>query len=234
MGKADIEKFRICIGTLSSFGTLMQMNFSRKHFSHFFIDEAGQSVEAQSLIPLTLFSKDNHQIVLAGDPKQLGASHTPNIGRVLKTDTSLLERLLTTNDFYAKTHGPDGTEYNPKFLTKLRINYRSLPSVLNVYNKLFYNSELQNAIGPDGNPDAELLEVLEKKVLKTSNKCGVYFCNVAKGVNRREKGSSSWFNATEIKVIFSFLASIQRTTDVEFRDIGVVSRFYRNFCCSAD
>jgi superfamily I DNA and/or RNA helicase len=49
------------------------------HFSHLFIDESGQAVEPEALIPIAgLFSSEKEkgkllgQLVLAGDPKQLG------------------------------------------------------------------------------------------------------------------------------------------------------------------
>lgn len=49
------------------------------HFSHLFIDESGQAVEPETLIPVGgLFTSEKEngrlfgQLVLAGDPKQLG------------------------------------------------------------------------------------------------------------------------------------------------------------------
>jgi len=45
------------------------------HFTHIFIDEAGHATEPETVIPLSgLISsaRSNVQIVLAGDPKQLG------------------------------------------------------------------------------------------------------------------------------------------------------------------
>ena len=49
------------------------------HFSHLFIDESGHAVEPEALIPVAgLFTSDKEkyklfgQLVLAGDPKQLG------------------------------------------------------------------------------------------------------------------------------------------------------------------
>ena len=46
------------------------------HFTHIFIDEAGHATEPETVIPLGLFNplmKHGGQLVLAGDPKQLGA-----------------------------------------------------------------------------------------------------------------------------------------------------------------
>ena len=47
-----------------------------EHFTHVFLDECGQAVEPETLIPLAgLINPENQfggQVVLAGDPKQLG------------------------------------------------------------------------------------------------------------------------------------------------------------------
>jgi helicase MOV-10 len=53
-------------------------NFPSKHFTHVFIDEAGQATEAESLIALAgifepeIVVENGGQVVLAGDPEQLG------------------------------------------------------------------------------------------------------------------------------------------------------------------
>lgn len=140
----------------------------------------------------------------------------------------MLERLLTSNVCYTQAYGPDGNEYDPRFVTKLKINYRSVPSVLQLYNKLFYNSELQGAISGEESPDTELLRIIELKKNKKISNCGIHFYNVAKGVNKREKDSSSWFNPTEVNAVCSYISWMQRQVDVDipFKDIGVVSSFF--------
>lgn len=47
------------------------------HFSYVFVDECGQAIEPEALIPVSRIFTDittniNRQLVLAGDPKQLG------------------------------------------------------------------------------------------------------------------------------------------------------------------
>lgn len=60
------------------------------------------------------------QLVLAGDPRQLGPVLRSPLAQKHGLGSSLLERLLTYNALYKK--GPDG--YNPQFITKLLRNYR--------------------------------------------------------------------------------------------------------------
>ena len=52
------------------------MGVPPNHFSHVFMDECGQALEPEALIPLAGLLDGGHanggQLVLAGDPKQLG------------------------------------------------------------------------------------------------------------------------------------------------------------------
>jgi helicase MOV-10 len=47
------------------------MGIQRTHFTHIFVDEAGEALEPETLIPLYL-ANENTSIVLAGDHLQLG------------------------------------------------------------------------------------------------------------------------------------------------------------------
>lgn len=61
---------------LYAFFRLVSASFPRHHFTHIFIDEAGHAREPECIIPVAdLLDPDNPkggQLVLAGDPKQLG------------------------------------------------------------------------------------------------------------------------------------------------------------------
>ena len=66
------------VSTLVTAGRLVTANFPPDHFSHIFIDESGQATEPEMLIAIAgifesdLDMKDGGQVVLAGDPEQLG------------------------------------------------------------------------------------------------------------------------------------------------------------------
>uniref|UniRef100_A0ACB8F5S3 Uncharacterized protein n=1 Tax=Sphaerodactylus townsendi TaxID=933632 RepID=A0ACB8F5S3_9SAUR len=78
--KEELKNYRVIITTLVTAGRLVSADFPRGHFSHVFIDESGHAVEPESLVAIAgllamMDSKTNPkggQLVLAGDPKQLG------------------------------------------------------------------------------------------------------------------------------------------------------------------
>lgn len=61
---------------------LLEYKLRENHFSYVFVDEAGQATEPETLIPVTLMSSSDRshqgrlhgQLVIAGDPQQLGPS----------------------------------------------------------------------------------------------------------------------------------------------------------------
>jgi len=71
-------KYKVIVSTLITAGRLVTANFPPQQFSHIFVDEAGQATEPETLIAIAgifeseLVMKDGGQVVLAGDPEQLG------------------------------------------------------------------------------------------------------------------------------------------------------------------
>ena len=72
MFKRRLAEVRIVAMTLTFSGKLVDAGFPVGHFTHVFIDEAGQATEPESIIPLAGVLSRSGQVVLAGDPRQLG------------------------------------------------------------------------------------------------------------------------------------------------------------------
>ncbi|XP_022223447.2 probable RNA helicase armi, partial [Drosophila obscura] len=185
---------RIIVGTSATLGNLMQMPFSPGHFTHLFVDEAGQLSEPQILLPATLLAKDHSQVILAGDPQQLQPIIYSSSARAYGLDTSLLERLLQL-PIYAKDLDDPGNKLN--VLTKLKHNYRALPAIVSTYSHLFYEDELMPMVSPN---DSRELQIVEKLQIMLGGGIprghGVFFVGVF-GSSLKDVDSPSWHNPAE-------------------------------------
>lgn len=99
-----LKSHRMLIGTCITLGTLMELDIDKEYFTHVIIDECGQSKETESIIPMTLMDKWTGQIILAGDPQQLGPIVLSPFAKKLGLARSFMVRLLGT-DLYK----PDST-----------------------------------------------------------------------------------------------------------------------------
>ena len=117
-------------------------------FSHVFIDEAGQALLPEALIPLALLSPPpagaaaapgGCGAVLCGDPQQLGPVVRSPAAAAAGLSTSLLELLIRHHSAVAP-----GLEAAGRVapVTQLRANYRSHRRLLDLPSKLFYRGTL--------------------------------------------------------------------------------------------
>lgn len=224
MPKSVIIQHKIIISTLNGLGSLMHIRFNKEHFTHVILDEAGQSVESESMIPISFVSKNKGQVILAGDPKQLGPIVLNPVAKFTGFEKSFLER-ISEHQYYLPVYGPDGDCFDRRFVTKLKKNYRSIPSVLHQYNNLFYGGALQAEVNSEDSPEIQILRDLQPILWnrqKADPKCGVYFINVAKGQNSRSIESCSWCNNAEAMEVFTFLCKL-RKAGFPLDDVGIVS-----------
>ncbi|KAG8267708.1 Helicase MOV-10, partial [Homalodisca vitripennis] len=120
-------------------------------FKYVYIDECGQASEPESLVAIAglITTRKRHisgQLVMAGDPEQLGPVLSSQLAIDFGLGISFLERLMKHVDLYKKD---PASGYNNQYLTKLVQNYRSHPAILRIPNRLFYDNELEIK----GNPD---------------------------------------------------------------------------------
>ena len=69
-GKPGPKTPNLVLITLSAAAHLTKVSTLRGFFTHIVIDEAGQALETEAIIPLTMATKDTC-VVLAGDPRQM-------------------------------------------------------------------------------------------------------------------------------------------------------------------
>ncbi|XP_042346930.1 putative helicase mov-10-B.2 [Plectropomus leopardus] len=220
--KEQLMAYKILVTTLITAGRLVTGGIPPNHYTYIFVDEAGQATETECIIPLGgLLIPHRCQVVLAGDPKQLGPIITSKVAEKHGMDVSLLERLMNDNDLY-KQHETQG--FNNRFVTKLLRNYRSHRSILKIPNKLFYNGELQPYADKAAVNTYRKWEHLPKKGFP------LIFHGVA-GTDERDANSPSVYNMAEVEVLKDYLKALldhlhkKGVTRIEPTEIGIIAPY---------
>ena len=92
--------YRVVLSTCSSAALLLKLKIRAGHFSHIIIDEAAQVDEPLALIPIAFFSTEDTNVVLAGDPNQLGPVIQSGPAAEAGLGKSYLERLMNISKIY--------------------------------------------------------------------------------------------------------------------------------------
>ncbi|KAF7656034.1 hypothetical protein LDENG_00046930 [Lucifuga dentata] len=218
--KDRLMEYRVIITTVFTAGRLVAANIPLGHFTHMFLDEAGRPFETECLIPVAgLLNVECTQLVLAGDPKQLGPVVKSPIAMKYGLGVSLLERLMNHISLYKKQNG----KFNERFITKLLQNYRSHPAILEIPNELFYGGELQACA------DEKLCntfcgwEYLPKKDFP------VIFHGVI-GHEKHDVNNPSFFNMAEVEVLMDYLKKLLEVQEnkkfaIEPADIAIITPY---------
>ncbi|KAJ7730393.1 P-loop containing nucleoside triphosphate hydrolase protein [Mycena maculata] len=202
------------------------------HWTHLLIDEAAQAAEPELLIPISVVLPGTQgdlsptpstgisfgsirrsvtpQLVLCGDPNQLGPIVTSDAARDAELDVSLLQRLFD-RPVYA-SHREESATFRPS-------NFRPHPAILMPPSAIFYDDSLvpcavNGTIAWSGLPDPRL------PLLFIGSESG------EECVDER----ASWYNPGEIKctvdTIISLLAEgALSSPPLQASDIGVMSPF---------
>ncbi|KAJ3321096.1 hypothetical protein HDU76_000148 [Blyttiomyces sp. JEL0837] len=233
---ADVMRYKIVVATCISAGFLYNMGLPRGHFSSFFVDEAGQATEPEFWIGIAgLIDYPRSQIVLAGDPQQLGPILRSTDAKKFGLEKSFLERLLELPLYTPKKSGNTGRivealptslpgqfSENPNVITKLLRNYRSHPAILNISSSLFYNKELIASAEKTSRDSLTDVDFLPAKGFP------IIFCGV-NGRDMQEGDSPSWFNPDEVGWVKKWVDTIgrARSKGVSFDQIGIIAPYRR-------
>ncbi|KAF5285040.1 hypothetical protein FQR65_LT02352 [Abscondita terminalis] len=221
----ELLKYFVVVTTVVTASRLVNGGTPPGHFSYVFIDESGQATESEALIPIAgiLSSAEkpgmiDGQIILAGDPQQLGPIIHSQRSNSFGYGMSMLERLMTKCQLYSKTENG----YPDHFVTKLLKSYRSHPAILELPNRLFYDGEL---IPPE---DTSLTHVaIGWEELPNKNFPLIYHSVIGK--DEREANSPSFFNLQEIDVVAKYLETLigsrLKGMKIEESHIGVITPY---------
>ncbi|XP_068568586.1 putative helicase mov-10-B.1 [Cebidichthys violaceus] len=221
--KEILMTYKIIVTTMVTAGRLVSGGMPVGHFTHIFLDEGGQAVEPECVIAIAgLLSAENGQLVLAGDPKQLGPILRSPFALQYGLGLSLLERLMKHNTLYQKS--TDSGHFDTRFVTKLLRNYRSHAAILEIPNELFYENELQVFADQWERDTYCNWEHLPKKGFP------LIFHGVM-GKDEREANSPSFFNVSEIEVLVDYLTKLMETQGkkglpkLSAKDIGIIAPY---------
>ncbi|XP_053381193.1 putative helicase mov-10-B.1 isoform X2 [Mercenaria mercenaria] len=221
--KTELKKYRILVMTLSTTGRLVSASFPRNFFTHIFIDEGAHAIEPECIIPITGLldarTQDCGQLVIAGDPKQLGPILRSPFALNYGLETSVLERFMDTISEY---HRLEISGYNSNYVTKLIRNYRSHDAIIHVPRELFYDGVL------DACGDRMILEAMLGWEHLPNKEFPVIFHSVF-GNDEREESSPSFFNRDEISQVEKYLDLLltekKGGLKIKAKDIGIISPY---------
>ncbi|KAJ6469382.1 P-loop containing nucleoside triphosphate hydrolase protein [Mycena sanguinolenta] len=207
-------RFRVVVLTCVSASVVSGIGMPRGHFTHIFCDEAGQATEAEAMIAIKTMADSKTNVVLSGDPKQLGPIIRSAIARELGFETSYIERLMQREIY-------DDKKGYGKSVVKLIKNFRSHNAILKFPNERFYKGELQQC------GDSRVINAYINSPLLPKKTFPIIFHAIS-GKDDREASSPSFFNIDEVSQVKHYIQKLR--ADRRFRitddDIGVITPYH--------
>jgi len=223
--KADILASRIVVATVNLAARFSHWGVPKGYFDVLVVDEAGHATEPEVItVASTLmdFGRKDHragQMVLAGDPLQLGPVITSALCKKFGLGVSYMERLTKLDTYQRDANGI----YPEALITKLVRNYRSHPAILKLPNEMFYDNDLQSC------GDRMMTHSLAKWE-HLPNKTGfpLLFHSV-ESENLREGNSPSWFNPQEAELVLQYVHLLLNDTKPPLQpdEIGIITPYAR-------
>ncbi|XP_058674168.1 probable helicase senataxin [Ammospiza caudacuta] len=208
--QADIilESDIICCTLSTSGGSLLESAFSRQGldpFSCVIVDEAGQSCEVETLIPLI---HRCNKLVLVGDPKQLPPTVKSVKAQQYGYDQSLMARL--------QKHLEEQVQRNMLHslpVVQLTVQYRMHPDICLFPSNYVYGRTLKTA------------KAIEENRCSSEWPFQPYLIfDVADG--REERDNDSYSNPREVKLVMELIRTIkEKRKDLGLRRIGIITPY---------
>ena len=191
------QDLRVLCGTLQILGNGHLTGFKQKKGVYIFVDEAGQSPEPDILIPWTQFNLNlKGQVVLAGDPHQLGPVVKSEQAKYLGLELSMMQRLMQDERFQIYQRDSTG-KFNENFVIQLTKNYRSHPDLLKIPNELYYKNTLEACASKSN-------ELCHLKLLPQEG-FPMIFHSVHSKEHVRPEDSTSLMNIQEISLVLDYV-----------------------------
>lgn len=92
---ATMKHYCVIMSTLISASIAFRIGMPQGHFSHIFIDKAGQATEPEVFIPIKTMADNLTNVMLSGDLKQLGPIICSRIASKLGLELSYTEWLMS-------------------------------------------------------------------------------------------------------------------------------------------
>ncbi|KAI0293934.1 P-loop containing nucleoside triphosphate hydrolase protein [Russula brevipes] len=210
-----VKNFRVIVCTCISAGFTLGIGVERGHFSHVFIDEAGNATEPEAMTVVKNAANASTRLVLSGDPKQLRPIVQSPIANELGLGISYLERLMECDAYHGSYDGSTG-------VVKLLRNYRSHPTIIDFPSERFYDGELEAFGEPSSVNSCLELEPLVK------DEYPVIF-HAVEGQDMREASSPSFFTRKKIGGYYILLYGPTLNRPKEPAHIGIITP-YRAQC----
>ncbi|KZT41659.1 P-loop containing nucleoside triphosphate hydrolase protein [Sistotremastrum suecicum HHB10207 ss-3] len=216
----DLKKFRVVVTTCASACQPWIFGIDPGHFTHIFIDEAGQAMEPEIMIAVKLLTGPATNIVLSGDPKQLGPIVRSPIAKQFGLAKSFLNRLMERRVYTLHSGSEyEKPRYNPSCVVQLIYNRRSHRAILEFSNQAFYGGILQYAADPGVVNSMLNCEVLVNKQFPA-------LFHAVTGKDEQEKDSPSYFNKIEATIVKQYVTAIRADKKrLTSSDIAIISPY---------
>jgi cold shock CspA family protein/DNA polymerase III delta prime subunit len=223
-GLDEFLQYNIVVCTCAMAGTLYNYGVPRGHFDVVFVDEAGHAIESELLAAFAWNLSDNGQLIIAGDPKQLGPVVRSKIAASVGLEISFLERLAgLPGSPYEKN--PDmykdiRTHYNDNFITKLTKCYRCHPDILKIPNDFFYDGELEAFADPAMCNNLLTWDQLPNK------RFPLLFVGV-EGKEEQEESCPSYCNLSEVHQVVETVKQLMFFKGMKSVGLGIITPYFK-------